>query len=151
LDLLIITVVASLFGLIIAAYFTRDVLGAETGTPKMRDVADAIREGAEAFIKRQYSTIAILAIVLAILIFGVFTFSGKMDYAWHTSVAFVFGAFCSALAGIIGMWIAVRPTLRSPSAIRQSTGKAVVLALRGGAVSGLTVVALSLLGVSLIF
>jgi len=151
LDLLIVTVVASLFGLLVAAYLAHDVLKSDTGTPKMRDVADAIREGAEAFIKRQYSTIAILAILLAILILVVFTLSGKFTYAWHTSIAFVFGAFCSALAGVIGMWIAVRTNIRSASAVRQSTGKAVVLALRGGAVSGLTVVALSLLGVSLIF
>jgi K(+)-stimulated pyrophosphate-energized sodium pump len=117
----------------------------------MREVSDAIREGAEAFIKRQYSTIAMLAIVLAILIFGVYLFAGKFDIAWHTGVAFIVGAFCSALAGVIGMWISVRANLRSAAAARQSAGRAVVLALRGGAVSGLTIVALSLLGVSLIF
>jgi Na+/H+-translocating membrane pyrophosphatase len=67
----------------------------------------------------------------------------------HTAVAFVFGAFCSGLAGLIGMWIAVRANLRSAAAARTSAGRAIVLALRGGAVSGLTIVALSLLGVSL--
>ena len=141
----------SFIALLVAAYFALQVLRADQGTPKMREVSDAIREGAEAFIKRQYSTITMLAIVLAILIFGVYLFAGKFDYAWHTGVAFIFGAFCSALAGVIGMWISVRANLRSAAAARQSTGRAVVLALRGGAVSGLTIVALSLLGVSLIF
>ena len=100
---------------------------------------------------RQYTTIAILAVVVAILLFLVYVIAGDLDTAWHTAVAFVFGAFCSGLAGIIGMWIAVRANLRSAAAARTSAGRAIVLALRGGAVSGLTIVALSLLGVSLIF
>lgn len=148
---LVITVTVSFVALLVAAYFALQVLRADQGTPRMREVSDAIREGAEAFIKRQYSTIAMLAIVLAILIFGVYFFAGKFDIAWHTGVAFIVGAFCSALAGVIGMWISVRANLRSAAAARQSAGRAVVLALRGGAVSGLTIVALSLLGVSLIF
>jgi K(+)-stimulated pyrophosphate-energized sodium pump len=148
---LIITVLVSLIALGVAAVFARQILAADTGTPKMREVADAIREGAEAFIKRQYSTIAVLAIVLAILIFAVYLVVGQFEVAWHTGVAFIFGALCSGLAGIIGMWISVRSNLRSAAAARTSAGRAVVLALRGGAVSGLTIVALSLLGVSVIF
>jgi K(+)-stimulated pyrophosphate-energized sodium pump len=148
---LIITVAVSLIALAVAALFAREVLAADTGTPKMQEVASAIREGAEAFIKRQYTTIAVLAVVVAILLFLVYVIAGDLDTAWHTAVAFVFGAFCSGLAGIIGMWIAVRANLRSAAAARTSAGKAIVLALRGGAVSGITIVALSLLGVSLIF
>jgi K(+)-stimulated pyrophosphate-energized sodium pump len=148
---LIITVAVSLIALAVAALFARDVLEADTGTPKMQEVAAAIREGAEAFIRRQYTTIAILAVVVAILLFLVYVIAGDLDTAWHTAVAFAFGAFCSGLAGIIGMWIAVRANLRSAAAARTSAGRAIVIALRGGAVSGLTIVALSLLGVSLIF
>jgi K(+)-stimulated pyrophosphate-energized sodium pump len=148
---LYITVLVSFIALIVAAVFARQILASDTGTPQMREVADAIRQGAEAFIKRQYSTIALLAVILAILIFAVYILAGQFDVAWHTAVAFVFGALCSGLAGIIGMWISVRSNLRSAAAARVNAGRAVVLALRGGAVSGLTIVALSLLGVSLIF
>ncbi len=148
---LILTVVICLLALGVAAVFARQVLAADTGTPKMREVADAIREGAEAFLKRQYSTIAILAVVLAVLLFVVYLIAGKFDLAWHTAVAFLAGAFLSALAGIIGMWISVRANLRSAAAATRNAGRAVVVALRAGAVSGLTIVSLSLLGVSLIF
>jgi K(+)-stimulated pyrophosphate-energized sodium pump len=140
-----------LFALAVAAYFARDVLKADTGTPRMQEVASAIQEGAEAFIKRQYTTIAIFAVVVAVLIFAVYLIAGSWSTAWYTAIAFICGSFCSGLAGIIGMTIAVRANLRSAAAARTSVGRAIVLALRGGAVSGLTIVALSLLGVSLIF
>jgi K(+)-stimulated pyrophosphate-energized sodium pump len=148
---LVITITVSIIALAIAGLLAREVLQADTGTPRMQEVASAIREGAEAFIRRQYTTIAILAAVVALLIFGAYFIAGNVTLAWHTAVAFIAGAFCSGLAGIIGMWIAVRTNLRSAAAVRTSTGRAIVLALRGGAVSGLTIVALSLLGVSLIF
>lgn len=146
-----LTVGVSLVALAVAALFAYQVLQADRGTPKMQEVSGAIKEGAEAFIRRQYSTIAMLAVFVAILIFVVYFIAGNTSYAWHTALAFIFGAFLSGLAGIIGMWIAVRANLRSAAAARINAGKAVVLALRGGAVSGLTIVALSLLGVSIIF
>ena len=140
-----------LVALAIAGLFARQVLRAETGSVKMAEVAAAIREGAEAFLKRQYSTIAVLAIVVAILLFAAYMISGSSTTAWQTAVAFLLGAFLSSISGIIGMWISVRANLRSAAAATKNAGKAVVLALRGGAVSGLTIVSLSLLGVSLIF
>jgi K(+)-stimulated pyrophosphate-energized sodium pump len=119
----------------------------------MRDVAGAIREGAEAFIRRQYSAIVLFAAIFALIIFLAFFISGNISIAWHTSLAFVFGAFCSGLSGLIGMWIAVRTNLRSAAALQKSCGcgRALVLALRGGAVSGLTIVALSLLGITITY
>ncbi|MEI6840111.1 MAG: sodium-translocating pyrophosphatase [Methanomicrobiales archaeon] len=143
--------VICLVALAFAAIFARQVLRAETGSVKMAEVAAAIREGAEAFLKRQYSTIAVLAIVVAILLFAAYMISGSSTTAWQTAVAFLLGAFLSSISGIIGMWISVRANLRSAAAATKNAGKAVVLALRGGAVSGLTIVSLSLLGVSLIF
>ena len=151
LNLLVFISVICLVALAFAAIFARQVLRAETGSVKMAEVAAAIREGAEAFLKRQYSTIAVLAIVVAILLFAAYMISGSSTTAWQTAVAFLLGAFLSSISGIIGMWISVRANLRSAAAATKNAGKAVVLALRGGAVSGLTIVSLSLLGVSLIF
>ena len=148
---IIFVIIISLVALVAAGLFALQVLRYQTGSPRMQEVAAAIREGAEAFLKRQYTTIAIMTVIVALLLFGVYFFLGKPDYAWHTAVAFIFGAFLSALAGIIGMWISVRANLRSAVASCEHSGRAVVLALRGGAVSGLTIVALSLLGVSTIF
>jgi K(+)-stimulated pyrophosphate-energized sodium pump len=110
---IIFVVIISLVALIVAGLFALQVLRYKTGSLKMQEVAAAIREGAEAFLKRQYTTIAIMAIIVAFLLFGVYFFLGKPDYAWHTAVAFIFGAFLSSLAGIIGMWISVRANLRS--------------------------------------
>ena len=138
----------SILSLLIAVLFAWYVLKQDKGTPEMQKIAGHIREGAEAFMKRQYKTIAILAIVTALLILGVYTLAGKWDYAVHTSIAFVLGAFCSAIAGIIGMYISVRANLRTAAAARESVAKALKIALFGGAVSGIFVVALSLIGVA---
>ena len=144
-------VIVSVIALIVAAFLARCVLSQDEGTPKMREVADAIRVGAEAFIKRQYSTIAILAIILAVVIFAVYFISGQQQLAIDTALAYLFGAFCSAMAGIIGMSIAVRANVRTASAAQTSSGKALDISFRGGAVSGLIITAMSLLGVSLTF
>jgi len=144
-------VIVSVIALIVAAFLARSVLSQDEGTPKMREVADAIRVGAEAFIKRQYSTIAILAIILAVVIFAVYFITGQQQLAIDTALAYLFGAFCSAMAGIIGMSIAVRANVRTASAAQTSSGKALNISFRGGAVSGLIITAMSLLGVSLTF
>ena len=127
----------------------------------MQDVADTIREGADAFIKRQYTTIGILAVVGAFVIGAVITlFEGKevadtnvfgLDLGIRTGFAFIVGAVCSMASGIIGMYISVRSNVRTAAAARRSLVEAVQVAMRGGAVSGFLVVALSLLGVYGIF
>ncbi len=143
--------VISLISLVFAGYLAWNVLKKDQGTKEMQDIANAIREGANAFIKRQYTTIAILSLVLAALIFGVYSFLGKTDIGMKTSIAFIFGALCSALSGIIGMWISVRTNIRVASAAKRSFREALVTAFRGGAVSGLIIVSMSLLGISLIY
>ena len=99
----------------------------------------------------RYSTIAILAIILAVVIFAVYFISGQQQLAIDTALAYLFGAFCSAMAGIIGMSIAVRANVRTASAAQTSSGKALDISFRGGAVSGLIITAMALLGVSLTF
>src|SRR4030043_1002650 len=141
----------SFLALVVAVYFAWYVLKQDKGSPKMQEITNHIREGAEAFIKRQYKTIGILAVVTAIIIFGVYAYVGKWDYAYHTSSAFILGAFCSALAGIIGMYISVRANLRTAAAARKSAANAMRGAMLGGAVSGIFVVALSLIGVAGIY
>ena len=121
------------------------------GRPRCSEVADAIRVGAEAFIKRQYSTIAILAIVLAVVIFCVYYFTGQQALAADTALAYLVGAFCSALAGVIGMSVAVRSNVRTAAAAQTSAAKALDFSFRGGAISGLIITSMSLLGVSLTY
>ncbi len=138
----------SILALAVAGYLANYVMKQNTGTKEMQEVASAIKEGAEAFLKRQYKTIGILTLVVAVLLFAVYSYTGKTDYAIKTSLAFVVGAVSSGLAGIIGMFVSVRSNIRTAAAAKKSLGEAVKVAMRGGAVSGIVVVALSLLGVA---
>ena len=151
LSLLTIVITISILALVFAGYLTRQILRKSTGTESMREVSNAIKIGAEAFVKRQYTTIGILTIVLAAIIFIVYSILGKNDLGWRTSVAFLFGAISSGIAGIVGMSVSIRTNIRTASAANRSLSEAFVIALRGGAVTGIIIVAMSLLGVSLIY
>src|SRR5271170_7819842 len=138
--------------LIAAVVFARNVLANETGTPEMRMISDAIREGAEAFMKRQYSSIAILAVVIAVILYaGYYSSAYSRPFANKVVISFIIGAACSALSGYSGMFVSIRANIRVAAAARTSIGKALQTALRGGAVTGLVVVSLSLLGIGLLF
>ena len=153
--------VAGLAAIAFALYLAWDVLRADTGTEAMQDIAGTIFEGAVAFIRRQYRTIALLALGGAVVIGLVITLvEGRevadtsifgFDLGWRTAVAFLVGAACSMASGIIGMYISVKANLRTAAAAQHSLVGAVQVAMRGGAVSGFLVVALSLLGVYGIF
>jgi K(+)-stimulated pyrophosphate-energized sodium pump len=117
----------------------------------MQKIADAIKKGASAFLKRQYTTIGILTLVLVVIIFGGYALAGKASYGWHTAIAFLLGALCSAIAGFIGMYISVRANLRTAAVVGKSLNKALKIALRSGAITGILVVDLSLLGVAGLF
>jgi K(+)-stimulated pyrophosphate-energized sodium pump len=152
---------AGIIAILFALYLARDVLSRDTGTKEMEDVAGTIFEGAVAFIRRQYTTIAILAVVGAVVIGAVITLFETKEVAetdvfglalgWRTALAFLVGAACSMASGIIGMYISVKANVRTAAAARRSLVEAVQVAMRGGAVSGFLVVALSLLGVYGIF
>lgn len=149
--MLIYAILTGILALAFAAYLAYDVMKRSTGTKEMREVSDAIKEGSNAFMKRQYTTIGIISIVIAILIYATYYHLGKPAMGTAISVAFIIGAVCSGLSGIIGMFISVRSNIRTASAARKSTNEALKVAMRGGAVSGITIVALSLLGLSLVF
>jgi K(+)-stimulated pyrophosphate-energized sodium pump len=143
---------ASAAAVLFAVWLAFDVLKRDKGTETMREVADTILEGANAFLNRQYRTIGILAVVTSVVvgvIVGVFKESAQTGLL--TGVAFIVGAMASGLSGYIGMSIAVRANGRTASAAQNSLADAINTALRGGAVSGFLVVALSLIGVSSIF
>ena len=147
-----IALAVGVLGLLAALIFARSVLGADSGTPDMHRISDAIRQGAEAFMRRQYGTIAMIAVALAIILFlGYHLSPFTAPYANKVVISFLIGATCSALAGQTGMWVSIRANIRTASAARTSLGNALQIALRGGAVTGLIVVALSLLGVGILF
>ena len=134
---------AGAIGLLVAYLLTRSIFRKDTGTPAMEAIGDAIREGAMAYLARQYKTIAIISVILGIVI--------AIGIRWEVGVAFLLGAFFSALSGYIGMYVSVRTNIRTASGARRSLNEALQISFRGGAVSGISVVALSLLGVAGIF
>ncbi len=146
--MLIIPVVISILSLLFVGYLISWIKKCDMGTSKMQEIFMAIKNGANAFLKRQYKTIGIMAVILAIALFIAYTLGGKWILGLQTSLAFLFGALCSSLSGLIGMWISVRSNVRTASAAQTSFSKALTIALRGGAVSGITIVAMSLLGIS---
>jgi K(+)-stimulated pyrophosphate-energized sodium pump len=164
--------VAGAAAVLYALWLARYVLSRDTGTVEMQEIGGMIFEGAMAFLSRQYRTIAIFAALTAVIlgvVVGLIS-EGVKDIILEgdevaygdvqvsatteglmTSVAFLVGAFCSGLAGYIGMFIAVRSNVRTAAAAQNSLKDAITVSLRGGAVSGFLVVALSLIGVSSIF
>jgi K(+)-stimulated pyrophosphate-energized sodium pump len=154
LPLILVFSVGSLF---VAGYLASWVLKKDTGTSAMQAISNAIKEGAEAFLRRQNRTIALLALLLAAVIFLLYGFvrahqdfdpvPTALNLAFWTTLSFVLGAACSVIAGYIGMWVSIRTNIRTASAARTSLNDALRIALRGGAVSGLFVVAMSLFGV----
>jgi K(+)-stimulated pyrophosphate-energized sodium pump len=116
------------------------VLRTPTGNDRMKEIAAAIQEGASAYLNRQYTVIAIIGAVIAVVI--------GLAINWRTAVLYVVGAVLSAAAGYVGMNIAVRSNLRTAEAARGGLNKALQVAFRGGSVTGFMVVGLGLLGVA---
>ena len=143
-----------LFGIIAilyAVWLAKDVMSRDQGTPEMQKVSGAIFQGAKAYLNRQYRTIGQLAIVVAIvmgILVAIFEKDHQTERGIITAVAFLIGASLSGISGYIGMYVAVRSNIRTAAAARKGMGEALVVALRGGAVSGFLVVALGLLGIS---
>ncbi len=134
---------AGIISLVFAAIFAKGVLKEGTGSKQMVEISGAIQEGAMAYLNRQYKTISIVAVILAALIFFLLgEDSGKI------AVGFLVGAIASAAAGYVGMNVSVRANVRTAHAASEGLQKAMSVAFRGGAVTGLSVVGLALLGTS---
>ncbi len=146
--MLLISFIISVFALLFAGYLVFWIKKQDMGTTKMQDIYEAIKKGANAFLKRQYKTIGIMAVVLALVLYGVYALNGKPEAGLQVSLAFLLGAFLSGFSGLVGMWISVRSNIRTASAAQTSLSKALTIALRAGAVSGITIVAMSLIGIT---
>ncbi|MCI0472380.1 MAG: sodium-translocating pyrophosphatase, partial [Ignavibacteria bacterium] len=140
----------SIFALAFAVFLIKNVMKRDTGTPKMQEIYNAIKEGAEAFLRRQNKTILYLAVATTALVYLLYTLQ-KPELAFWAALSFILGALSSVASGYIGMWISIRANIRTASEAMKSMNGALQTALRAGAVSGLFIVAMSLLGVVSLF
>lgn len=139
----IVAIFASVLSLVYAYFQTKKILKAPRGDKKMNAISDAIQEGAEAYMKRQYTVVALIGIII---------FAGLYFlYGTWTAVGFATGAIFSSVAGIIGMSIAVRTNIRCAQAARRGLGPSFSIAFDGGSITGLMVTGLALLAVSGLF
>lgn len=142
----------AILALAYAGYRASWVKAREEGTDRMKEIAGAIREGAMAFMRREYSVLAVFVVVVAVLL-AVAAYVSTSEQVSHPLVAlsFVVGASCSALAGYIGMNVATRANVRTTAAARTSLVQALMVAFSGGSVMGMVVVGLGLLGLGVLF
>nr|KJB68993.1 hypothetical protein B456_011G002000 [Gossypium raimondii] len=147
---------------LLSIYLTKWVLSKDEGPPEMAQISEAIRDGAEGFFRTQYGTISKMAILLALVILGIYLFRsttpqqessgiGRVTSAYITVAAFLLGALCSGVAGYVGMWVSVRANVRVSSAARRSAREALQVAVRAGGFSALVVVGMAVIGIAILY
>ena len=146
-----LAVICGLVAVIYGVLLIRWLLKLPAGDEVMQRVAGAVQEGAKAYLGRQYRTIAVVGVVVFVVLLVALGIGKDWTYGWHAAVGFIVGACLSAAAGYIGMMVSVRVNVRTAEAARQGLGPALKVAFRGGAVTGLLVVGLALLGVSIYY
>jgi len=151
----LIAPISALISILVAIYLYYYVKRQKAGTKRMREISGAIQEGANAFLKREYKTLATFVVVVAVLLL---IFVPAPIWITETRIknislalAYMFGSFSSALAGYFGMDVALKANVRTANAARNGLNKAFPVSFRGGAVMGLSVVGLALLGVSIVY
>ena len=142
-DLVLIAIVLGLLAVVYGFVTSRQVLNAGAGNEKMQEIAGAIQEGAQAYLKRQYTTIGFVGVVVAVL---VYVFLGTFP-----AIGFVIGAVLSGVAGFIGMNISVRSNVRTAAAAQSGLQQGLTLAFRAGAITGMLVAGLALLSMAVFF
>ena len=153
----IIAPLSALISIVVGLYFYHDVNKQDSGTERMKEISSAITEGAFAFLKREYWTLAMFVGVVSILIFIFLPFppiwSSEANFVKHGAIAlaYLFGSFCSALAGYLGLSVATKANTKAANAARNGLNRAFPIGFRGGAVMGFAVVGLGLLGISIVY
>ena len=142
-ELVLVAIGLGLLAIIYGIFTSRQILGAGAGNEKMQEIAGAIQEGARAYLNRQYTTIAIVGVVVAVLVL--------VFLSWIPAVGFLIGAILSGAAGYIGMNISVKANVRTAAAAQSGLQQGLTLAFRAGAITGMLVAGLALLAIAVFF
>jgi len=143
LTILFAVIACGLLSIVFAIWATQSVLAADEGNERMQEIAGAIREGAQAYLNRQYTTIAIVGVVVFVITW--------ILLSWHAALGFLIGAVMSGAAGYIGMHVSVRANVRTAQAASNSLAAGLDIAFKSGAITGMLVAGLALLGVSVYY
>ena len=144
-DPIVIALIAGILALGFAGFMVFYVLKHDEGSEKIREISGAIQEGAMAFLGREYRVLAVFVIIITIIL-GIVP-----NLGWWVALSFIFGAISSALAGFIGMNIAIRSNGRTATAAEKSLNDGLKVAFRGGSVMGMCVVSIGIIGLSIIY